>query len=260
MSSIEKLTVVQLREKLKQKGIKGYSKLRKDELIKLLEGNTENKENEMNKESEINEVNKESEISEVNKKSEINKINKQNEVNKESEMNKESEINEVNKKSEISEVNIEKLEINLKTDNKETIDIKKLLDVTNDFNISIVSMKVGYLRTIGYKSLAHWMNDPNNMYLGRSGRLWITLEGTKNIFYYPGSIFGNIFKLSDCVDVNDCLVKYKNYILNNKELYDSLDKLKGKNIGCFCDIEKPCHIKVLLMLLKEKEKLKEKEI
>lgn len=45
--------------------------------------------------------------------------------------------------------------------------------------------------------------------------------------------------------------KYREYILNNKELLDSLHELKGKTLGCFCS-PRPCHGNILLELIKEK--------
>lgn len=46
--------------------------------------------------------------------------------------------------------------------------------------------------------------------------------------------------------------KYREYILNNEELMNSLDELDGKILGCFC---KPdlCHGDVLLELITQKK-------
>ena len=49
---------------------------------------------------------------------------------------------------------------------------------------------------------------------------------------------------------NECLRKYRDYVLNSKELLDSLHELKGKSLGCWC---KPndCHGDVLIDLIKK---------
>lgn len=48
----------------------------------------------------------------------------------------------------------------------------------------------------------------------------------------------------------DAIAKYKEYILNNRELLSSLWELKGKTLGCWC---KPlaCHGDILVELVKE---------
>jgi len=51
----------------------------------------------------------------------------------------------------------------------------------------------------------------------------------------------------------EAIEKYKEYIVNNKELLDSLDELKGKRLGCFCK-PKSCHGDILVELI-EKTKL-----
>lgn len=45
---------------------------------------------------------------------------------------------------------------------------------------------------------------------------------------------------------------YREYILSNKELMDSLDELEGKVLGCVCKPES-CHGDVLLELLSKKK-------
>ena len=49
---------------------------------------------------------------------------------------------------------------------------------------------------------------------------------------------------------NIAIEKYKEYILNNEDLLNSLHELKDKTLGCFC-FPKPCHGNILIELLKE---------
>jgi hypothetical protein len=50
----------------------------------------------------------------------------------------------------------------------------------------------------------------------------------------------------------EALSKYREYVLANPELMESLDELEGKTLGCFC---KPleCHGDILLELLTQKK-------
>lgn len=204
-----KLTVVQLKEKLKDLGVKGYSKLKKNELIELFL-----------KEKNYN----------FNKKI----LLKNKEILKEDCIEKKSENN----------------------------DPLNILDITNDFNTKIASVKVAYLRTIGYKSFEEWLKGVENFYVGRNGRIFIGSGENKKVFYYPASIFGNPFVLRSNVkaedDIDICLQKYYDYVKNNKELYNNLDSIKNKTIGCWCGINDKCHAKVLIKLLKEKSEAEKK--
>ena len=50
----------------------------------------------------------------------------------------------------------------------------------------------------------------------------------------------------------EALSKYKEYVLSNPDLMDSLDELDGKVLGCFCKPEK-CHGDILLELLTQRK-------
>jgi hypothetical protein len=84
-------------------------------------------------------------------------------------------------------------------------------------------------------------------------------------FYYIGrafnngiwilnkSIFHNPFKLEKGAsdkERNECIAKYKEYILQQPKLLDQLHQLKGKQLACFCK-PKACHGQVLIELLKD---------
>ena len=67
---------------------------------------------------------------------------------------------------------------------------------------------------------------------------------------------------SEIVDSKEeALSKYKEYVLNNPELIESLDELEGMTLGCFCKPEK-CHGDILLELLTKKklQKMLKKDI
>ncbi|KAL9644686.1 hypothetical protein ABK040_012340 [Willaertia magna] len=56
----------------------------------------------------------------------------------------------------------------------------------------------------------------------------------------------------NCKTKQECLDKYKEYILNQPDLFNSLNELKGKTLGCFCELdERPCHADVLVELVEK---------
>lgn len=136
---------------------------------------------------------------------------------------------------------------------KEIMKTKNFLDIQNTFGTKIACVKVDYLRKIGYETFEEWLKDDKNMYVGRYGRIFIGKGEEKRVFTYGGSIFGNPYKVSDDLNIDECLMKFYEHIKGNKELYGKLDMIKGKTIGCWCGINDKCHAKVLINLLKEKE-------
>lgn len=67
------------------------------------------------------------------------------------------------------------------------------------------------------------------------------------------SKWGNPFVIGKDGTRKEVLEKYRQYILNNKELYDSLMELDGKILGCWCK-PKSCHGDVLVELIEQKKK------
>jgi Domain of unknown function (DUF4326) len=49
----------------------------------------------------------------------------------------------------------------------------------------------------------------------------------------------------------EVIIKYKNWIMTQPELLNSLDELKNKKLGCWC-YPKACHGNVLINLLESK--------
>lgn len=70
------------------------------------------------------------------------------------------------------------------------------------------------------------------------------------------SKWGNPFKIGKDGTREEVIEKYRNYILMNNDLLNSLSELKDKVLGCWCYPE-PCHGDVLIELLNNlKENLK----
>lgn len=111
---------------------------------------------------------------------------------------------------------------------------------------TICNCKVKFIRP-EYKNLKDWMEDNNNIYIGRRGVVFI--DGER--FPKQNSIFANPFKINKNNSRKSVLFKYKIYILNklkNKNFKNEFIALKGKNLGCWCKPEK-CHGDILIELL-----------
>lgn len=80
------------------------------------------------------------------------------------------------------------------------------------------------------------------------GRRW-TLGG----WDLPESKWQNPFKVSE-YGRDLALKKYEIYVRENDELWNSLEELEGKRLGCWC-LPAPCHGQILLKLLEEKRKV-----
>jgi hypothetical protein len=120
---------------------------------------------------------------------------------------------------------------------------------------NVVNVKVKYLRP-KYHDLQEWVEDPNNVYIGRGGIVFIERNGQK--YRYPpiDSKWANPFKIAAPMTREDVINNYILYM--NKEIQegritlDDLKSLKGKNLGCWCKepgVDIQCHGDVLLQYL-----------
>lgn len=116
--------------------------------------------------------------------------------------------------------------------------------------MSVVNVKVKYIRP-KYNNLEEWMSDRNNVYIGRSGVVFI------NSIRFPkaNSVWSNPFKIGRDGNRDDVILKYETYIkqkIENKEV--DLGEIRGKILGCWCkepNNDIACHGDVLLKLLKD---------
>lgn len=104
-----------------------------------------------------------------------------------------------------------------------------------------------------YKNIVEWIDDPNNIYIGRDNIVVINNERQPK----QKSIWSNPYKSKDYPSEN-ILELYFDYItmkIENENLIDELFKLKGKNLGCWCintdDLEEKiiCHGQILMHLI-----------
>ena len=104
---------------------------------------------------------------------------------------------------------------------------------------TVVSVKVKFIRP-EYDNFREWLQNSNNIYIGRGGRIFIN----KEIFHYKESIWKNPYSVKK-YGREKSLELYEIYLKSNPDLMDKLSELKGKTLGCWCKPEK-CHGDILL--------------
>lgn len=114
---------------------------------------------------------------------------------------------------------------------------------------TVVNVKVAHIRP-NYQDLSVWCKDPENVYIGRAGVVFV--EGVR--FPKKDSVWANPFKISASMNREQVIAAYETYIraklAGSSELRAELETLRGKKLGCWCAPE-PCHGNVLEKLLAE---------
>ena len=125
----------------------------------------------------------------------------------------------------------------------------KSTNKTSSSETKAICIKVDSLRKQGYENLEEWMKDPNHLYVGRRGRIFITDPETKerHIFHYKDSKWANPFKIDKEHTAEEVVGKYKEYLVESG-LINEIQELKGKVLGCFCK-SAPCHAHLLTELI-----------
>jgi hypothetical protein len=106
----------------------------------------------------------------------------------------------------------------------------------------LCNVKKKELNKRGIIDFKEWNDLPNTVYIGRNMSFYVP-HTYHSKWHNPYSVkkYGR----------DECLRLYKEHILSKHELYDSLDELIGKELGCWCFPER-CHGNILLELLEEK--------
>lgn len=114
--------------------------------------------------------------------------------------------------------------------------------------MSVVNCKVAFIRQDGYSDLRAWVADPQNVYVGRAGVVFVE----KQRFPKEASIFCNPFKVGKDGTRDEVIQKYRTYmegrLASDPALVEQLRALRGKRLGCWCKPE-ACHGDVLLELI-----------
>jgi len=135
-------------------------------------------------------------------------------------------------------------------------------EISKNGKTNVVNVKVAHIRP-KYNNLKEWMEDKNNIYVGRRGVVFVT-DGENNKFRWlpRDSPFANPFTIDKKKNpeeerkrVIDAYKIYLNELLIKKpELKELLKTYKGKTLGCWCKPE-PCHADILIEKIDSLEKI-----
>lgn len=96
------------------------------------------------------------------------------------------------------------------------------------------------MKRIQRKRIKGWKMPENTVYVGRPTKYGNPYKPSRNRF-------GNIKSREDAITA------YENYLKRLLHAHpDFLDDLKGKDLACWCPLDKPCHADILLKLLVER--------
>ena len=117
------------------------------------------------------------------------------------------------------------------------------LKVCNNSVPKIKNVKVAYIRTdllVPHQNLKEWCEDENNVYIGRSGIVFVDVGGGKKERYPKhNSKFFNPYRVNKSCSRNQAVRKYNENVLLKFSDNEILG-LAYKNIGCWCHPEL-CH-------------------
>lgn len=80
--------------------------------------------------------------------------------------------------------------------------------------------------------VVHCKKSPYEIYIGRPSK------------------WGNPFEIGKDGNRSEVIAKYREYLLTNTELMNSLHELEGKILGCWC-FPHDCHGRILVEVIKE---------
>jgi hypothetical protein len=119
--------------------------------------------------------------------------------------------------------------------------------------MSVVNCKVSYIRP-KYNNLEEWMKDPNNVYIGRGGVVFIEKvrfpkQASRWCNNYKVGVGNGKYTREEAIELYE---KDLREMVKKPEVKAEFLKLKGKTLGCWCHPE-GCHGDVILKLLQELE-------
>ena len=111
----------------------------------------------------------------------------------------------------------------------------------------VVCVKVKSIRP-QYSNLKEWMDDPQNVYIGRGGVVFID----NMRFPKEDSIWANPYKIGKDGTREEVIAKYRNHINDSikkkKITKEQLCDLRGRTLGCWCKPD-ACHGDILVELI-----------
>lgn len=130
----------------------------------------------------------------------------------------------------------------------ELIKQRDVIEINDPIIPTLINVRQAFLTQRGFKDYTDWENQPKSLYIGRTMRI-----GSKNgPIVIKQSKWKNPFKLNKNKDnIDEILDKYEAHV-RTSSLYNDLNELSGKELGCWCKGMNPCHGDVLIQMFKEK--------
>ena len=100
-------------------------------------------------------------------------------------------------------------------------------------------------------TFSQWLKDSNNLYIHKNLAKYSNNKGLSDSIWYKDIIELQKFRSID--EDEDYLSVYENCIKSTPELWNNLDNLENKVLGCWCTSSESCHADVLIKLYKEKK-------
>lgn len=89
------------------------------------------------------------------------------------------------------------------------------------------------------KRIAGWVQPDNTVYVGRPGRFGNPFSAAE---------LGHALAVEKYVDWLDGRLddQFPEQVVRRKEVLRGIERLRGKNLSCWCPLDKPCHADILL--------------
>ncbi|SFV09685.1 DUF4326 domain-containing protein [Alicyclobacillus macrosporangiidus] len=97
--------------------------------------------------------------------------------------------------------------------------------------------------------VVHCRREPFDVYIGRA----VPRLGLRR------SKWANPYRIGRDGTREECIRKYREYVLGRPDLMEALGELRGKVLGCWCSPE-PCHGDVLVELVKMMEQERSRDV
>ena len=99
-------------------------------------------------------------------------------------------------------------------------------------------------------SLSKWVQEPNHLYIHGNLSKYLKKTGNPNSIWYKTIKELQPFANGEEISL---LTAYERCIRQTPQLWNSLDTLEDKVLGCWCKPLEPCHADVLIKLFDEKK-------
>ena len=133
-----------------------------------------------------------------------------------------------------------------------------IVSITLIFNSTMIKMTSTPKRTcikrdflkLKDTSFSKWVQEPNHLYIHGNLSTFLKKKGTSDSIWYK-----DVKELQEFANDEEIsyLTAYERCIRQTPELWNSLDNLENKVLGCWCKPSQSCHADVLIKLFNEKK-------